>query len=223
MRIDKNANGEFRYGDPSVQDQDEAEFGIMPSQTVGPYVHIGLTRDGSEILAAEEDGHKTIEVSVTAVDGNGDPIADAMFEIWQPNTEGHFNSEYDPRVGNAATAQGFRGLGRAFADETGTARFQTVLPGAIEAVGGLEAEAPHLKIGIFARGILERLYTRMYFPDFPDANEADPVLNQVDPSKRELLVATTTDKGYHLDIRVQDEDPLKETPFFQIVGEETDR
>ncbi|MCT2338234.1 protocatechuate 3,4-dioxygenase subunit alpha [Corynebacterium sp. p3-SID1056] len=223
MRIDKNANGEFRYGDPSVQDQDEAEFGIMPSQTVGPYVHIGLTRDGSEILAAEEDGHKTIEVSVTAVDGNGDPIADAMFEIWQPNSEGLFNSEHDPRVGDAATAQGFRGLGRAFADESGTARFQTVVPGAIEAVSGFEAEAPHLKIGIFARGILERLYTRMYFPDFSDANETDPVLNQVDPSMRELLVAKATDKGYHLDIRVQDEDPLKETPFFHIVGEDTDR
>ncbi|PAT09795.1 protocatechuate 3,4-dioxygenase subunit alpha [Corynebacterium hadale] len=221
MRIDKNADGPFRYGDPKAKDQDEAEFGIMPSQTVGPYVHIGLTRDGAEVLVEDKNAGDAIEVSITTVDGNGDPIADAMVEVWQPNGEGLFNSETDPRVGENASADGFRGLGRGFADESGTATFYTVLPGALEQIDEFEAEAPHLKIGLFARGILERLYTRLYFPEFKEANAADPVLNQVDSPRRDLLVAEKTERGYHLEVRVQDEDPTRETPFFGIVGKES--
>lgn len=219
MRIDKAPAGQFRYGDPEVQDQDEAAFGIMPSQTVGPYVHIGLTLDGAEVLVEDKAAEDTVEITVTTIDGDGTPIADAMIELWQAGPEGTFNSPGDPRVGDQATVEGFRGLGRSFADETGTATFYTVVPGAVETVADLVGEAPHLRVGVFARGILERLYTRLYFPEFAEANAADPVLQLVDEPRRGLLVAEKTDRGYHLTIHVQHEDPAVETPFFGIVGE----
>ncbi|NMF31777.1 protocatechuate 3,4-dioxygenase subunit alpha [Corynebacterium ammoniagenes] len=219
MRIDKSPNGEFRYGEPVVGDQDETEFGIMPSQTVGPYVHIGLVREGAEIIA---DGEDAVEITVTTIDGDGNPISDSMVEFWQPDKQGVFNSEYDPRQDNV-TADGFRGLGRAFADETGTSTLKTIIPGQIDAIDGFspaqQVEAPHIKVGVFARGMLERLYTRLYFPEFAEANDKDPVLQLVDEKRRDLLIAQKTDKGYHFDIYVQHVDPEKETPFFDIVAD----
>ena len=219
MRIDKSPNGEFRYGELAVGDQDEAEFGVMPSQTVGPYVHIGLVREGSEII---DEGENSVEITVTTFDGDGNPIADSMIEFWQPDARGVFNSEYDPRA-EEVSAEGFRGLGRAFADETGTSTLRTIVPGQLDIIEGYspaqQVEAPHIKVGVFARGMLERLYTRLYFPDFSEANAQDPVLQLVDESRRDLLVAQKTEKGYHLDIHVQHVDPEKETPFFDIVAE----
>ena len=219
MRIDKSPNGEFRYGELAVGDQDEAGFGVMPSQTVGPYVHIGLVREGSEII---DEGENSVEITVTTFDGDGNPIADSMIEFWQPDAQGVFNSEYDPRA-EEVSAEGFRGLGRAFADETGTSTLRTIVPGQLDIIEGYrpaqQVEAPHIKVGVFARGMLERLYTRLYFPEFSEANAQDPVLQLVDESRRDLLIAQKTEKGYHLDIHVQHVDPEKETPFFDIVAE----
>ena len=219
MRIDKSPNGEFRYGDPVAGDQDEAGFGIMPSQTVGPYVHIGLIREGAEIIA---DGEDAVEITVTTIDGDGNPIADSMVEFWQPDAQGVFNSDLDPRREQPATAEGFRGLGRAFADETGTSTLKTIIPGQLESIESFgfaqQVEAPHIKVGVFARGMLERLYTRLYFPEFAEANAQDPVLQLVDEKRRDLLIAQKTETGYHFDIYVQHVDPDKETPFFDIVA-----
>ena len=195
--IDTGKTGEFRYPVSTITDQDETTAGITPSQTVGPYVHIGLTLEGSEQVA-------------TAEDGDGEPIADAMVEIWQTRPDGTFNAPNDPRTGAAATADGFRGLGRAMADETGTATFTTLLPGAFD------GQAPHLNVGVFARGMLERLFTRLYFPENTDANAADPVLTEVGEQRRGALVAEQTGQGYHLTIRVQHDDPNVETPFFRV-------
>lgn len=208
--IDTGKTGEFRYPVSDVRDQDETTPGITPSQTVGPYVHIGLTLDGAELMATDADG-ETVEVSFTVFDGSGSPIADAMIELWQARPDGTFNAPNDPRTGEAATAEGFRGLGRAMVDETGTATFTTLVPGRIDA-----DQAPHLNVGVFARGMLERLYTRLYFPENAEANATDPVYGSVPEERRELLVATKTDAGYHLDIHVQHEDANAETPFFRI-------
>ena len=148
--IDTGKTGEFRYPVRSTyRDQDDVEFGLTPSQTVGPYVHIGLEVDGTEMLVDKDDPN-AVEVSFSVFDGDGAPVADAMVEIWQADQDGKFNTD---------SVEGFRGLGRAMADETGTARFTTIVP------GGYEGEAPHLLVGVFARGILERLYTRLYFPE----------------------------------------------------------
>lgn len=212
--IDTQKTGEFRYPVSDIRDQDEAGFGVTPSQTVGPYVHIGLTLPDSEKIVPEgTDG--AVHVTTTVIDGNGDPVADAMIEIWQADGEGVFNSPLDPRTGGRATAEGFRGLGRGMVDETGSVTFTTLLPGAVE-VDGRDTEAPHLKVGVFARGMLERLYTRLYFPQNEAANAADPVLQLVDESRRDLLVAKKDGNDYRLTIVVQHEDPAQETPFFRI-------
>ena len=207
--IDTGKTGEFRYPVSTITDQDETTAGITPSQTVGPYVHIGLTLAGSEKVATAQDGDAR-EISFTVLDGDGEPIADAMVEIWQTRPDGTFNAPNDPRTGSAATVDGFRGLGRAMADETGTATFTTLLPGAFD------GQAPHLNVGVFARGMLERLFTRLYFPDNTDANAADPVLAEVGEQRRGALVAEQTERGYHLTIHVQHDDPDVETPFFRV-------
>ncbi|MGP6172538.1 protocatechuate 3,4-dioxygenase subunit alpha [Corynebacterium sp. A21] len=204
MTIDSDPHNEQRWDVSTIKDQSEAEFGLTPSQTVGPYVHIGLTLKDSELLVEPGTGG-AIEVSFSVTDGNGDPVGDAMIELWQANSEGVFNSPLDPRA--AATVEGFRGLGRGMVDATGSVTFTTLRPGAHD-----EEEAPHVKVGVFARGMLERLYTRLYFPD--QDNSSDPVLNAVPESRRPLLIAQPTEKGYHLDITVQHEDPNLETPFF---------
>ena len=196
--IDTHKTGEFRYEVSDIRDQDEAGFGITPSQTVGPYVHIGLTREGSEIIAPEGTAD-TVDVTFTVLDGNGDPVADAMIEIWQTRPDGTYNTE---------EAEGFRGLGRGMCDDTGSVTFTTVLPGAAG------EEAPHLKVGVFARGMLERLYTRLYFP--ANDNSADPVLQLVDAPRRDLLLAEPVDGGFRKTIVMQHEDPEKETPFFRV-------
>lgn len=192
--IDTQKTGEFRYEVSDIRDQDEAGFGLTPSQTVGPYVHIGLTLEGSEKISDEGE-----QVTFTVIDGKGDPIADAMIEIWQTRPDGTYNTE---------TVDGFRGLGRGMVDETGSVTFTTQLPGAAD------GEAPHLKVGVFARGMLERLYTRLYFPG--NDNSADPVLQLVDAARRDLLIAEPTDGGHRMTIVVQHEDPEKETPFFRV-------
>ena len=194
--IDTHKTGEFRYEVSDIRDQDEAEFGITPSQTVGPYVHIGLTLEDSEIIATEGD---TVEVTFSVIDGNGDPVADAMIEIWQTRPDGTYNTD---------EVEGFRGLGRGMVDETGSVTFTTLRPGATE------EEAAHLKVGGFARGMLERLYTRLYFPE--NDNSSDPVLELVDAARRDLLIAEPVDGGYRKTIVMQHADPGKETPFFRV-------
>lgn len=200
--IETGIHDGFRYPDTvnDAPDQDHTEFGITPSQTVGPYVHIGLTLDNSEIMATDADGD-TVDISFTILDGDGAPIADAMIELWQARPDGTFNTQ---------SPEGFRGLGRGMADDNGHVTFTTVLP------GGFEKQAPHINVGVFARGMLERLNTRLYFPEHSEANFADPVLRTVDETRRELLVAKKTETGYAMTIRVQHPDPALETPFFRI-------
>ena len=203
--IDTGKNGEFRYEQSTITDQDEAGFGITPSQTVGPYVHIGLSLEDSHLMV-EPGTEGAIELELTVVDGNGDPISDAMFEIWQADPDGVHNSDLDPNRTTPATVDGFRGLGRAMADGNGAATFTTLIPGTVD------EEAPHFKIGVFARGMLERLYTRAYLPDADLST--DPVINAVPEDRRDLLVATETSRGYRFDITIQSDQ--RETPFFAL-------
>ncbi|WP_063034783.1 protocatechuate 3,4-dioxygenase subunit alpha [Nocardia grenadensis] len=188
------------------------EFGPTPSQTVGPFLHIGLPwPDGPDVVAPGTDG--AITVTVTVSDGARTPVADALVEVWQANRDGVFEHPDDPRP---QTDPAFRGFGRCPADATGTVRFTTVKPGALTGSDG-ETEAPHLNVSIFARGILNRLVTRLYFADEESANAADPVLAALPAPQRNKLIARATAEGYHLDIVVQDADPDgAETPFFHF-------
>ncbi len=190
-------------------------FGQTPSQTVGPYLHIGLPwPDGPDVVP--EDALCAIVVSVRVLDGQRTPMPDVMIETWQADAAGRFDHPDDPRGAAEPVPTGFRGFGRAVADASGTARVRTVKPGSLPAENDT-TEAPHIDLAIFARGLLDRLVTRIYFPDETDANSSDPVLSGLDPRRRDKLIARATPTGYHLDVVLQDSDPNGgETPFFEL-------
>ena len=162
---------------------------LTPSQTVGPFFGVGLPFEKGEQLAPPGSaGVMRIEGQV--FDGKGEPVPDALLEIWQPGT----------------------GFGRARTDSEGAFSFTTVKPGAVPAPDG-RVQAPHFNVTVFARGLLRHLVTRMYFPDETEANAADPVLNLVEPARRETLIAKHCDGVLHFDVRLQGE---RETVFFAI-------
>jgi protocatechuate 3,4-dioxygenase alpha subunit len=185
-------------------------LGSTPSQTVGPYLAIVLPwSDGPDVVAGGRPGRITIKGRLT--DGAGEAVPDGLIEVWQADPQGRFNHPDDPR--GPATHDGFRGFGRCPTDADGRFHFHTVKPGPLpDGAGG--TEAPHLDVSVFARGLLHRLVTRIYFPDEADANAADPVLTALTADQRALLTATAQDDAtLRFDIRLQGEG---ETPFFQI-------
>ncbi len=162
---------------------------LTPSQTVGPFFGVGLPFENGEQLAPPGSaGVMRIEGQV--LDGKGDPVPDALLEIWQPAT----------------------GFGRARTDSEGAFSFTTVKPGPVPAPDG-RMQAPHFNVTVFARGLLRHLVTRMYFPDETEANAADPILNLVEPARRETLIAKNCGGVLHFDVRLQGEG---ETVFFAI-------
>ncbi|MDQ0379631.1 protocatechuate 3,4-dioxygenase subunit alpha [Amycolatopsis thermophila] len=178
-----------------------------PSQTVGPYLAIGLPwEDGPTVVPEGTPGAVWIRGVVT--DGEGNPIPDAMIETWQADPRGRFDHPDDPR----GRVPGFRGFGRCPTKPDGTYEILTLLPGAIPGENGA-MQAPHIDVSVFARGLLNRVVTRIYFPENTEANAADPVLNSVPEERRGTLVADKTDDGYRFDVRLQGG---AETVFFDV-------
>jgi len=181
---------------------------LTPSQTVGPYFAIGLTwEDGPYVVDEGTDGAIWIRGQVT--DGEGEPVPDAVIETWQADPDGRFDHPDDPR---GPSGGDFRGFGRAGTDADGRYAILTLKPGPVPGPGGT-TQAPHIAVSVFARGLLDRVVTRIYFADEADANAADPVLASVPEAKRGTLIAERTDDGYRLDVRLQGEG---ETAFFDI-------
>jgi protocatechuate 3,4-dioxygenase, alpha subunit len=176
-----------------------------PSQTIGPFFAVGLIwPDGSEVVPEGTPG--AVRIGGRVLDGNGDPVADALVETWQADPQGRFAHP-------GGSASGFRGFGRCPTDAEGRWAVRTVKPGPLPARDG-GTEAPHLDVSVFARGLLGRLVTRVYFPDEADANAADPVLASIaDPAARARLVAVAEGDGLRFDIRLQGD---RETPFLAI-------
>jgi protocatechuate 3,4-dioxygenase alpha subunit len=184
-------------------------LGTTPSQTVGPYLSIVLPwADGCDVVEA---GHPdAIRIIGRVTDGAGEPVPDGLIEIWQSDPDGRFAHPDDPR-GEVATP-GFRGFGRCPTDAAGEFTFRTLRPGPLPAGNG-GTEAPHVDVSVFARGLLHRLVTRLYFPDEP-ANDSDPVLSTLSKSDRIALTAVAEpDATLRFDIRLQG---AGETPFFTI-------
>jgi protocatechuate 3,4-dioxygenase alpha subunit len=183
-------------------------LGTTPSQTVGPYFAIGLPwPDGPYVV--EEGTPGAIWIEGCVYDGNGDPIPDALIETWQADPDGRFNHPGDPR----GRAGDFRGFGRAPCDDDGRYRLLTLKPGPVPGPDGT-TQAPHIDVSVFARGMLNRVVTRIYFADEEQANAADPVLQTVaDDARRATLIAQPTEDGYRHDFRLQGED---ETVFFAV-------
>jgi protocatechuate 3,4-dioxygenase alpha subunit len=180
-----------------------------PSQTIGPFFAVGLPwADGPDVVPAGTPG--AVRVGGTVTDGAGDPVPDALVETWQADPAGRFAHPDDPR---GPAAAGFRGFGRCATDAQGRWAIRTLKPGPLPAPDG-GVEAPHIDVSVFARGLLHRLVTRVYFPDEPDANAADPLLASIqDPAARVRLVAVADPGGLRFDIRLQG---VQETPFLAI-------
>ncbi len=190
--------------------------GLTPSQTVGPYFAYALTpsRYGrSEFatgdLRVPDLSGEPVVVEGRVLDADGAPIPDAMLEFWQPDAEGRFASPLDPR-GRSNSA--FKGFGRVETVEAGKFTLSTIKPGRVPGPNGA-LQAPHITLGVFARGMLNRLHTRIYFPDEP-ANAEDPILALVPEDRRHTLIARAIpgEAGrYRFDVHVQGAD---ETVFF---------
>jgi protocatechuate 3,4-dioxygenase alpha subunit len=170
------------------------------SQTVGPFVHIGMARHYRDCLAPPGTEGERVTVEGRVLDGDGRPVTDAVVEVWQADPHGHY----------AGTA--FHGFGRVPTDGQGVFRFTTVKPGRVPGPDG-SLQAPHLLVAVFARGLLRHVLTRMYFPDEP-GNATDPVLALVPEDRRPTLVARARGAGVLAwDVVLQGQD---ETVFFDV-------
>src|SRR5690606_34122279 len=193
-----------------------------PSQTAGPYVHIGLTPNFAEItgvypedlgIRMVNDKTKGERITITGrvLDGTGTPLKDALVEIWQADADGLYNSPSEMR--GSADAN-FTGWGRCPSGmDDGVFRFETIKPGRVPYPDG-RMQAPHVTLWIVARGINIGLQTRMYFPEEEAANAEDPILGRVEHRIRVgTLIAQKVEGGYSFDIHLQGD---KETVFFDI-------
>lgn len=171
-----------------------------PGQTVGPFFHYGLPYDGgAELVPA---GHAdAIRLHGTVFDGAGDPVPDALIEIWQADAEGSIVQEPGSLHRDGWT---FTGWGRAATDAAGHYSFSTLVPGATG-----DGAAPFFAVTVFARGLLDRLFTRAYVPEHPSLAD-DTLLTSLPADRRATLVATADASGFVFDIRLQGEN---ETAF----------
>ncbi|MCI9889019.1 protocatechuate 3,4-dioxygenase subunit alpha [Micrococcales bacterium 31B] len=186
-------------------------WGETPSQTVGPYLSIGLTwEDGP--YAVPEDAPGVLEIHGILRDKQGDGIWDGLIETWQADPKGHFVSPEDPR-GAAPAAPGYRYYARSKTEDSGRFFVRTVKPGPVpDGEGGWQA--PHINVNVLARGVLQRLPTRIYFEGDP-LNETDPLLNSLPAEARESLIARFNhDRGvWEWDVNLQGD---RETTFFTV-------
>lgn len=193
-----------------------------PSQTAGPYVHIGLTPNFCGIegvydadlgvsMVNEKTRGERITIKARVIDGSGTPLKDALIEIWQADADGLYNSPSETR---GAADPNFTGWGRCASNmETGEFVFQTIKPGRVPFRDG-RPMAPHISFWIVARGINLGLHTRMYFADEEKANGEDPILQRVEHRVRvPTLIAPRDDGAYIFDIHLQGD---RETVFFDI-------
>jgi protocatechuate 3,4-dioxygenase alpha subunit len=182
-----------------------------PSQTIGPFFHFSLPFDGGERLVPAHDPD-AVRLVGAIYDGSGDPVPDALVEIWQANRAGRYAHPEDRRE-DVPLEEGFTGFGRCPTDAEGRYAFLTVKPGAVPGPDGT-TQAPHVNFLVFARGLLRPLAARIYFPDEEVANAADPILSSIeDPAARSTLVASQLDGAFELDIHLQGE---KQTAFFDV-------
>lgn len=175
---------------------------ITPSQTVGPFLSLALRWDDGPFVVPEgTPGAFWIRGRV--LDGDGAVVTDALVETWQPDVDGVYCHPVDERYAGHSVTPGFRGFGRS---ETVGGEFAvyTVRPGRGDG-------APHLDVSVFARGLLDRLITRIYLPD--EDNGDDPVLCGLDPPRAATLIATVAQDGYRFDIRLRGH---HETVFFAL-------
>lgn len=178
-----------------------------PGQTIGPFYHFALPFQGGEHLVPP-GSPGSVRLHGRVLDGHGDGLQDAMVEIWQADEAGRPVQQ----AGSIRRAAGvFTGFGRTSTWRTGEYSFTTVNPGPTS-----DGAAPFIAVTVFARGLLNRLFTRIYLPDDAGALEGDALLASVEPGRRSTLIATREDDGsLHFDIRLQGDG---ETVFLRFPG-----
>ena len=210
-------------------------FGQTGWQTVGPFFHMALPwRGGADLVGGQGElgarpellvgGHDAltpvlpttradaaaIEVFGVVSDGDGQPVPDALLEVWQANAHGRYNASADTRE-ELPLEGGFTGFGRAATAADGSYRLRTVKPGRVPGPGN-SLQAPHIAVSVMGRGLLRRLVTRIYFDDEP-SNADDPILGHVPGARRATLIARRESSAWRFDIRLQGE---AETVFFEF-------
>lgn len=180
---------------------------------MGPFFHLGCTTTHAvSCLASSGAEGNHVRVICRILDGDGSPIADAMIELWQANAAGKYNHPDDPQA--KAVDPLCRGFGRLGTDGDGICVFETIKPGRVPGNDGT-MQAPHLNVSVFARGVLKRLATRIYFAGDP-ANEEDPILALVPLERRDTLMAKEDPShptDWWIDVHLCGE---HETVFFDI-------
>jgi protocatechuate 3,4-dioxygenase, alpha subunit len=185
---------------PEAAAPPQPRLGQTPAQTIGPFFHFSLPWEGGADLVGAHPANRVIEISGRVFDGAGEPVGDALLEIWQADPAGVYGGSQD-----------FIGFGRCATDADGRYRFRTLFPGPTPAPGGGQ-QAPHVALSILARGLLKRLATRIYFED-GEGNADDPVLALAPAERRPTLIASRQGADYQFDIVLQGE---RETVFFDV-------
>ena len=186
-----------------------------PGQTVGPFYGYALpfTKD-NELLAPGSPG--SIRLQGTVYDGAGETIPDAILEIWQPDAHGNVVQRTGSLVRDGYT---FTGWGRASVGNSGVFTFTTVNPGTTPPIPGKPAAAPFISVAVFARGLMNRLFTRIYLPENEEALAADPLLSSLEPERRKTLIARRdADGGLTWDLRLQGTDETVFLDFERVEG-----
>ena len=188
--------------------------GQTPSQTVGPFFTLRLFREGENLLVPADHADRIV-IEGMVFDGDHNSVEDALLEIWQANALGRYRHPDDNR--DLALNDDFTGFGRAITDfDTGRYHFETVKPGPVPDIEGA-FQAPHISLIVQGRGMLNPVFTRIYFSDEEDANRDDLILRQVPPARRATLIANLTatqdEKVYRFDVVLQGDD---ETVFFDF-------
>lgn len=184
--------------------------GLTPFQTLGPFFDFGLIIPNGDTVAQPESSGRHVVIEGTLRDGNGELLADALVEVWQANAAGKYRHPADRQ--DRPLDPAFDGFGRVATNDRGEFTFKTVVPGRVPGAGG-RLQAPHLAVGVLARGVLTRLVTRLYFEDEP-SNAEDEILSLVPVERRPTLIAKRIEPDrYRFDIILQGEG---ETVFFDV-------
>jgi protocatechuate 3,4-dioxygenase alpha subunit len=190
-----------------------------PSQTVGPFFHLGLDRPEWGDLTRGNPKGERIVIEGRVLDGDGVPVPDAVIELWQANAAGRYAHPDDTQTDKPLDPN-FRGFGRVATDAEGRFRITTIRPGPVPGRGN-SLQAPHINVLLLSRGLLIHLHTRIYFAGEP-ANASDPLLSSIeDPAVRGTLLARRAEGSsqsgspalYHFDIIMQGEN---ETVFLDL-------
>jgi protocatechuate 3,4-dioxygenase alpha subunit len=164
-------------------------FQATTSQTLGPFFSVGLAWMNREDLAPGGASGERVTIEGRVLDGDGHVVPDALLEVWQADAAGKYAHPEDRQ--DKPVDPAFSGFGRVTTDAHGRFRFTTIKPGPVPGPSGA-SQAPHIVVSVFARGLMRRLVTRIYFPGEP-ANDRDFVLSLVEPARRGTLIARKAD------------------------------